>query len=66
MNNILFNKLNKNKNDTYLNKEKINKIKKNIFSYVFPDKLKKYFYSQYTENLGLKSTKTNFEKLMFA
>ena len=66
MNNILFNKLNKNKNDTYLNKEKINKIKKNIFSYVFPDKLKKYFYSQYTENLGLKSTETNFEKLMFA
>ena len=63
--NILFSKLNKNKKDAYLNREKISKIKKNIFSYIFPDKVNKYFYSQYTQRLCLKNTESNFEKLMF-
>jgi hypothetical protein len=67
VNNILFNKLNKNKNkdDAYLKKDIITKIKKNIFSYIFPDKFSKYFYSQYTEHRDLKNVETSFEKIMF-
>ena len=67
VNNILFNILNKNKNKdaAYLNKDIIKKIKKNIFSYIFPDKFNKYFYSQYTEHRGLKNVETSFEKIIF-
>ena len=65
-NNKLFHRLNKNKKNKNLNKEKINKIKKNIFFYIFPDKSNKYYYSQYTEQINLKNTQENFEKIMYS
>ena len=65
LNDNIFNRLNKNKKNMNLNKEKINKIKKNIFSYIFPDKSNKYFYCQYSEQINLKTTEANFEKIMY-
>ena len=63
--NYFFNRLNKNKKNAYLNKEKINKIKKIIFSYIFPTNSKKYFYSVYNETVNLKDNEDNFEKEVF-
>ena len=48
-----------------LKKEKISKIKKNILSYIFPDKSNKYYYSQYNKQINLKNTEANFEKIMY-
>lgn len=62
----LYSKTNKQKkNNAFFNKEKMNKIKKNIFSYIFPIKSNKYFYSQYIEQISLRNNEANFEKLLF-
>ena len=63
--NAISNSLNKKKKSSYLNKEKFIKIKKNIFSYIFPSNLNKYFYSQYNKHINLKNNEDNFEKLIF-
>ena len=63
--NAISNRLNKKKKSSYLNKEKFIKIKKNIFSYIFPSNLNKYFYSQYNKHINLKNNEDNFEKLIF-
>ena len=63
--NLLFSKLNKNKKSISINKEKINQIKKIIFSYIFKEKSNKYFYSQYNEQNNVKNNESNFEKSIF-
>jgi hypothetical protein len=62
---LLYSKLNKNKKDTYINKEISTKIKKIIFSYIFPIKSNKYYYCQYNKQTNLKNNEANFEKLIF-
>ena len=65
----IINKSNKNKknnNNTIVNtKEKIGKIKKIIFSYIFPDKTNKYYYSQYIYQNSIKNNESNFQKQIF-
>ena len=62
---ILYSKLNKNKKDAYINREISAKIKKLIFSFIFPIKASKYYYSQYNKQVNLKNNEANFEKLIY-
>ena len=61
--NALFNKLN-NKGKEDIKKDEFDKIKKIIFSYIFPEKSNKYFYTRYISE-NLKKTAAAFEKLIF-
>ena len=65
--NSMFSKLNKGKknNNTEINKDKLDKIKKSIFSYIFPSKSSKYYYSQYIHQISIKNSEANFEKQIF-
>lgn len=65
--NSMFSKLNKNEknNNTEINKDKLIKIKKSIFSYIFPSKSNKYYYSQYILQISVKNSEANFEKQIF-
>ena len=55
----------KNNNNSEINKDKLIKIKKSIFSYIFPSKSNKYYYSQYTHQISIKNSEANFEKQIF-
>ena len=61
--NALFNKLN-NKGKEDIKKAEFDKIKKIIFSYIFPENSNKYFYTRYI-NENPKKTAAAFEKLIF-
>ena len=61
--NALFNKLN-NKGKEDIKKDEFNKIKQNIFSYIFPEKSNKYFYTRYISEKP-KKTAADFEKIIF-
>ena len=61
--NVLLNKLN-NKGKEHIKKDIINKIKKNIFSYIFPEKSDRYFYTKYTSE-NLEKSQATFEKIIF-
>ena len=61
--NALFNKLN-NKGKEDIKKDEFDKIKKIIFSYIFPEKSNKYFYTRFISE-NLKKTAAAFEKLIF-
>ena len=62
-NNLIFKKLN-NKTTKDIKKDKINKIKRNIFSYIFPEKSNKYFFCRYSKEDSKKS-QSEFEKVIF-
>ena len=61
--NLIFKKLN-NKTTKDIKKDKINKIKRNIFSYIFPEKSNKYFFCRYSKEDSEKS-QSEFEKVIF-
>ena len=61
--NALFNKLN-NKGKEDIKKAEFDKIKRIIFSYIFPENSNKYFYTRYI-NENPKKTAAAFEKLIF-
>ena len=60
---ILFKKLN-NSNTTDIKQDDYNKIKKNIFSYIFQEKSEKYFFTKYI-NENQKKIEAEFEKIIF-
>ena len=60
---VLFKKLN-NSNTTDIKQDDYNKIKKNIFSYIFQKKSEKYFFTKYI-NENQKKIEAEFEKIIF-
>ena len=61
--NIVFNKLNK-KGIEVIKKNELIKIKKIIFSFIFQEKSRKYFFTQYIKE-DMKDSEAKFEKLIF-